>query len=74
MKMTTPAGKQGATRRRRGEGNMVALTVRVTRDDWMRMHKVAISEGVSLQELAVRGISRELQNLGHEPLSKPSVG
>ncbi|CAG0999439.1 hypothetical protein RHDC4_03079 [Rhodocyclaceae bacterium] len=52
---------------------MVALTVRVTRDNWKRLHTVAISEGFSLQELTVRGYSLVLQELGHEPLSKLPV-
>lgn len=73
MKTTTPTGKQRATRRRRGEGDMVALTVRVWREDWKRLHMVAISEGVSLQEFAERGISLLLKDLGQEPLSKPPV-
>lgn len=73
MKTTTPAVKQVATRRRRGEGDMVALSVRVSREDWKRLHTVAISEGISLQELAERGFSRVLQDLGQEPLSKPPV-
>lgn len=59
-----------AGRRRRGEGTMVALTVRLARDDWKRLHGVALSEGVSLQELAERGLSRVLQDLGLPPLSQ----
>ena len=44
--------------RRRGQGATVALTVRISRSDWERLHQLAVSEGVSLQELAVRGLSQ----------------
>lgn len=44
--------------RRRGQGATVALTVRISRPDWERLHQLAVSEGVSLQELAVRGLSQ----------------
>jgi hypothetical protein len=44
--------------RRRGQGTTVALTVRLSRSDWERLHQLAVSEGVSLQELAVRGLSQ----------------
>jgi hypothetical protein len=46
------------TSRRRGQGATVALTVRISRPDWERLHQLAVSEGVSLQELAVRGLSQ----------------
>lgn len=65
--------KQVSTRRRRGEGDTVALTVRVPREGWKRLHMVAISEGVSLQELTIRAYSRLLQDLDYGPLSKPPV-
>ena len=44
--------------RKRGQGTTVALTVRISRPDWERLHQLAVSEGVSLQELAVRGLSQ----------------
>jgi hypothetical protein len=47
-----------AVGRRRGQGATVALTVRISRPDWERLHQLAVSEGVSLQELAVRGLSQ----------------
>jgi hypothetical protein len=51
-------------RRRRGQGATVALSVRVSRPDWERLHQFAVSEGVSLQELIVRGLSREFEAKG----------
>lgn len=44
--------------RRRGQGETVALTVRLTRGDWERLHQLAVSEGVSLQSLALTGLSK----------------
>jgi hypothetical protein len=50
--------------RRRGKGSSVALTVRVPRADWERLHALAISEGVSLQTIAIRGLSRIFADKG----------
>ena len=54
----------GDGKRSRGQGETVALTVRVSRSDWTRLHQLALSEGVSLQTLAMRGFSRELEAHG----------
>jgi hypothetical protein len=43
--------------RERGKKDQVALTVRLPRGEWERLHKFAVSEGVSIQALAVRGLS-----------------
>jgi hypothetical protein len=43
--------------RKRGAGDTVALTVRMKRGDWERLHALAVSEGDSLQALALRGFS-----------------
>lgn len=44
--------------RRRGKGEVVALTVRLPRAEWERVHQLAVSEGVSIQTLAVAGLSK----------------
>ncbi|MHB1669987.1 hypothetical protein [Thiomonas sp.] len=44
--------------RGRGKGDVVALTVRLTRSEWERVHQLAVSEGVSIQALAVEGLSK----------------
>jgi hypothetical protein len=44
--------------RRRGQGETVALTVRLRRADWERLHQLAVAEGVSLQQLALTGLSK----------------
>ncbi len=49
---------QQATERKRGKGEKVSLTVRLNRSDWERLHQLAVSEGASIQTLAVRGLSK----------------
>jgi hypothetical protein len=43
--------------RERGKKETVALTVRLPREEWERLHGFALKEGVSIQTLAVRGLS-----------------
>ena len=43
--------------RERGKKDTVALTVRLPRAEWERLHRLAVSEGVSIQTLAVRGLN-----------------
>lgn len=43
--------------RERGKKDTVALTVRLPRGEWERLHKFAVSQGVSIQAIAVRGLS-----------------
>ena len=65
---TTAAGRargQGAPAgRRRGQGATVALSVRLARADWERLHQLAVAEGVSLQEIMVRGLSQVFTSKG----------
>ncbi len=53
-----------ATVRQRGKGEVVALTVRLPRADWERLHQLAVAEGTSIQQLAVRGLSRIFTDKG----------
>ncbi len=55
--------------RRRAAGETVALTVRLTRDDWARLHALAVSEGSSLQALALAGLSRVMAEHGLPPMT-----
>lgn len=55
--------------RQRGKGEVVALTVRLSREDWQRVHQLALSEGVSIQKLAVEGLSRLFEEKGLKGLS-----
>lgn len=50
--------------RQRGKGEVVALTVRLPRADWERLHQLAVAEGTSIQQLAVRGLSRIFTDKG----------
>ena len=50
--------------RGRGKGEKVALTVRLCRADWERVHQLAVSEGVSIQTLAVEGLSKVFTEKG----------
>lgn len=54
----TAAGQQAPAQRTRGKGDSVALTVRLTRAQWERLHQLAVAEGTSIQKLAVDGLSR----------------
>ena len=64
--ITTTAAKRG-----RGQGDTVALTVRIRRSDWTRLHQLAMSEGVSLQGLAVQGFSEVLAKHGLPAMETP---
>lgn len=46
------------------KGETVALTVRVSRADWARLHQLAVARDVSLQTLAISGLSAELGKEG----------
>jgi hypothetical protein len=50
--------------RERGKKETVALTVRLPRGEWERLHHLAVSEGVSIQALAVRGLSLVFKEKG----------
>jgi hypothetical protein len=50
--------------RERGKKGTVALTVRLLREEWERLHHLAVSEGVSIQALAVRGLSLVFAEMG----------
>jgi hypothetical protein len=55
--------------RKRAQGETVALTVRLARADWARLHQLAVAEGVSLQALATIGLSKVLADHGLPPLA-----
>jgi hypothetical protein len=61
-----PAAKSG---RRRAQGETVALTVRIPRAEWMRLHQLATAEGVSLQTLALDGFSEVFAKHGLPPIA-----
>jgi hypothetical protein len=63
-----PAKAQGP--RKRAQGETVALTVRLRRAEWARLHQLAVSEGVSLQTLAVRGLDTVFADHGLPPIEQ----
>jgi len=44
--------------------NRVATNLRLTRDQWRRVHELALDEETSVQELALRGLSRLFEERG----------
>jgi hypothetical protein len=64
------AEQSAKTRRReRGKGAVVALTVRLPRAEWERVHQLAVAEGVSIQSLIVDGLSKIFAEKGLPTLS-----
>jgi predicted HicB family RNase H-like nuclease len=55
--------------RKRAQGDTVALTVRIPRAEWARLHQLAVAEGVSLQTLAIAGLSKVFAEHGLPPIS-----
>ncbi len=55
--------------RKRAQGETVALTVRIARADWARLHQLAVAEGVSLQALALDGLSKIFAEHGLPPIA-----
>ena len=50
--------------RQRGKSDQVALTVRLPRGEWERLHQLAVAEGTSMQRLAVKGLSKVFEEKG----------
>jgi hypothetical protein len=61
-----PAPAKGV--KKRAEGGTVALTVRLPRAEWARLHQLAVSESVSLQTLAIRGFDKVFAEQGLPPI------
>lgn len=58
------------TGRQRAKKEVVALTVRLQRSEWERLHQLAVSEGMSIQSLAVRGLNRVFTDKGLPKLAE----
>ena len=56
--------------RQRGKKEVVALTVRLQRAEWERLHQLAVSEGRSIQALAVQGLNRVFSEKGLPKLTE----
>ena len=68
---TAPAPSAPPSRpgeRTRGKGAFVGITIRLTREQWDRVHDLARAEGISLQALTLRGLSHLFEARGLPPL------
>lgn len=54
----------------RGKREVVALTLRVSRGEWERLHQLAVSEGTSIQSLALEGLSHVFTKKGLPPIER----
>jgi hypothetical protein len=50
--------------RARAQKAIVAMSFRITRPDWERVHQLAITEGVSINTLTLRGLSKLFEERG----------
>ena len=50
--------------RTKAKGDTVALTLRLTRDQWERVHQLALAEGISINRLALMALSKSFQEKG----------
>ncbi len=61
----TPAAVQTpALGRERAQKSVVAMSFRLSRQDWERLHQLAIAEGVSINTLTLRGLSKLFEEKG----------
>jgi hypothetical protein len=60
----TPAAKTQPHARARAQKAVVAMSFRITRQDWERVHQLAITEGVSINTLTLRGLSKLFEERG----------
>ncbi|WP_320203919.1 hypothetical protein [Agrobacterium rosae] len=61
-----------ALRKKRGGGEVVALTVKVRRIDWQRLRQLADAEGTTIQAMAEAGFSAVLAQHGLPPIDPHS--
>ena len=59
-----PVETAAPSERKRGKGEVVALTVRLSRAEWERVHQLAVAEGTSIQQLALKGLSKVFAEKG----------
>lgn len=48
----------------RGQKQIVAMSFRISRHDWERLHLLAITDGVSINTLTLRGLSKLFEERG----------
>jgi hypothetical protein len=52
------------TIRTKAKGDTIAITVRLSHDQWHRLHELARLEGISLNQLALQGFSELFKRKG----------
>jgi predicted HicB family RNase H-like nuclease len=57
-------------KRKRGAGDIVCMTLRFSRAQWLAAHNLALSEGTSINQLAIAGINKILEEKGLRPLGE----
>lgn len=67
----TPTRAVDKASKSRGKGDKVGVILRLDRTSWKRMHELALEEGISLNALAIMGLSRLFVERGLEPLPLP---
>ncbi|MCE5361485.1 MAG: hypothetical protein JJ714_11070 [Acidithiobacillus sp.] len=65
---TPTTASLGPARRKKIKGDVIGMTIRLSRPNWERVHAFARHEGVSLQQLVFEGLSRLLTDKGLPPL------
>jgi hypothetical protein len=50
--------------RTRAKKSVVAMSFRISRQDWERLHQLAIADGVSINTLTLRGLSKLFEERG----------
>lgn len=62
--MPTAPQDAEAPERKKGKGEKVSLTVRLTREQWLRVHELARTEGTNFQDLAIQGLAKIFKEKG----------
>ena len=65
---TSPIPQQTEPARRKAKGVTVTLTIRLSKEQWHRVHELARNEGISFQDLALQGLSKIFQEKGLKDL------
>lgn len=56
--------QQSIEERQRGKGALVSIHIRLTREQWEKLHHFAVIEGKSLQKLTLLGFSKLFKEKG----------
>lgn len=60
----TEESQTGGQPRARAQKSVVAMSFRLKRADWERLHQLAMTEGVSINTLTLKGLSRLFEERG----------